>query len=73
MANYRPIFVTILATSCHQAGLSLARQSLNTPSKSGFALAGKPSPGNHGRAEIFLTPAKAKPQRKTPKRQNPHW
>ena len=82
LANGRPIFVIILAIPRHQVGLSLARQSpssigldtpLNTPSTSGFALAGKPSPGNHGRAEISRTPAKAKPQRKTPKRQNLRW
>ena len=43
---------------------------MNTPSTSDFALAGKPSPGDHDKSENSRTPAKAKPQRKTPKRQN---
>ena len=80
MASGRPIFVIILAIPRHQVGLSLARQSsssigldtpLNTPSTSDFALARKPSPLNHDRGEISQTPAKAKPQRKTLKHQNP--
>jgi len=79
LANCRPVFVIILAVPRHQVGLSLARQSpsstgldtsLNTPSTSDFALAGKPSPGDHDRGENSRTPAKAKPQRKTPRRQN---
>jgi hypothetical protein len=79
LASRRPIFVIILVTPRHQVGLSLARQSpsstgldtsLNTPSTSGFVLAGKPSPLNHDRGEISQTPAKAKPQRKTLKHQN---
>ena len=84
MANCRQVFVIILATPRHQVGLPLAWQSppsvspkrlgasLNIPSTSDFALAGKPSPGDHDRAETSRTPAKAKPQRKTPKRQNLH-
>ena len=66
----------------HQVGLPLAWQSppsvspkrlgasLNTPSTSDFALAGKLFPGDSNRSESSRTPAKAKPQRKTPKRQN---
>ena len=84
MANCRPVFVIILAVPRHQAGQPPAWQSpppvspkrldtpLNTPSTSDFALAGKPSPGDHDRSESSQTPAKAKPQRKTPKRQNLH-
>ena len=72
-----PYPVTKLA--CHRHGKSLPSVSpkrlgipLNTPSTSDFALAGKPSPGNHDRSESSQTPAKAKPQHKTPKRQNLH-
>ena len=84
MANCRPVFVIILAVPRHQAGQPPAWQSLpsvspkrlgtplNTPSTNDFALAGKPSPGDHDRSESSQTPAKAKPQCKTPKRQNLH-